>query len=520
MFFLFISFIYSIFIPYNDPNPLYRTLSANEAEHLSRNVGEVLAVSLSADQQESEKIIHTLNIAAIYFKDLHFCLLDPESAKNLTKESEIELPAVFLYIRGVIFASYPYPDEEESFLRLCKLIITPHEKPLTTLNELYSEIGANPFAIITPVDSYPLAKSLQYQISSQLGTVDVICIDQSLLNSLGMKDTPVAFLRKEDMSIVPIELTEESVFEAITPIYRVLMQSDITNDEDIVFAMICDEFGDQERDFLYELGMRYDDFVIGYGNQVSDYLEKFNHPLNGDAQHEIIVCNFPKGYFYNASTYFGHFHNLPFDTRNWVSASCKMLNDIKSGKLQPTFLTEDPPDPSENNPYVPKIVGTTYEQFIMDPEHDVVILYKRDNCPHCTKFFPVFSAFAKECSDANLTFIKFGFIDISRNAANIPFPYMPGVPHVEFFPANNKTDHSPLRMGRDRNSLIRMIKLYSNHSEEIPFEIPPIDKSQLAAEMVQMLFGAKDMPEEEKVKALLFMDKMSKEAGLKKGDEL
>ena len=87
---------------------------------------------------------------------------------------------------------------------------------------------------------------------------------------------------------------------------------------------------------------------------------------------------------------------------------------------------------------------------------------------------------------------------------------MPGVPHVQIFPAKNKTDDNPLRGGRDKNALMRLVKTYSSFTDLIPFAAPLPDKSQIALEMMQMLFSAKDMPEEEKIKTFMYIDKISK----------
>ncbi|KAK8878114.1 hypothetical protein M9Y10_004878 [Tritrichomonas musculus] len=510
MLFLFISLINSIFVPYNDPKPLVRTVSTHEAEVLSRTASEVIAISLSDDVKLNEIIIETLNSVAIYFENITFCVLDPESGRNLAKENEVERPAIFLYLRGVQFASYPYPDEDISFLRLCELVIKPPSHSIKSLHELYSEIGSGPFTILATSEQIPLARLIQYKIGSQMGIVELLNVDGSILLALGVSNKSMALVRKEDMNVVSIEMNADSIYDASNPVYRILINSDITGQDDIVVALICDDFDENEKEYLYQIGIRYPNFIVGYGNEVSDHIQKFNHPPNGDSSHEIVIFNLPQGIYYNASSYFAKLSTLPFNVENWVAATTRMLNDIENGKLEPTYLTEDPPDPTENDPYVSKIVGSTYESFIMDSERDVIVLYKRENCPHCTKFFPQFSKFAKECSDLNLTFLKFGFIDISKNSASIKFPYMPGVPHVQIFPAKNKTDDNPLRGGRDKNALMRLVKTYSSFTDLIPFAAPLPDKSQIALEMMQMLFSAKDMPEEEKIKTFMYIDKISK----------
>ena len=506
--FLLLSFAASTFVSFADTFPLVRKVSLQEAYEISKDSKELIGVTLTDKDELNEEILDTLNSIAIYYDEIVFCVFDAESNSELNKQYEIEAPAIFLFVKGMLLANYIYPTDDNSFLELCKLIVKPPKTPINNLPELYSSIGSGPYTILAPHKKFELAKILQYRIGNQLGIVDVLSVEKQVLLALGIGADSLALVRKEDMNVVPIEFSVDDVFDASNPVYRNLMASDITEEEPIVFALLCEDFGLEEQDFLFEVGQRFPDYVIGYGNDISDYIQKFNFLPNGDDLHEIIVFNLPKGIYYNVSTYFGKFKGMPFNTENWVNMATRMLNDINEGKLKPSYLTEEIPDPSENDPYVQKVVGKNYEEFVMDPEHDVIMLYKRENCPHCVKFFPQFSSFAKECYDAKLDFLKFGFIDISKNSPSISYPYMAGVPHVHIFPKNNKTDDNPLRGGRDRFALIRMLQAYA--SEKIPFEAPLPDKSQIALEMVQLMFQAKEMPEEEKVKVFQYIEKMTK----------
>lgn len=137
-----------------------------------------------------------------------------------------------------------------------------------------------------------------------------------------------------------------------------------------------------------------------------------------------------------------------------------------------------------------------------------IILYKKESCPHCRDFFPIFLSFADECiNHENLSFLKFGFIDIDKNSSPKKFPFMPGVPHVHIFPMKNKSEDKPIRGGRNRESLIRLIK--ENSKNRIPFDVEPIDKGQLAIEMMQMLMMMDQIPDDEKEGLISDMSKLA-----------
>ena len=290
------------------------------------------------------------------------------------------------------------------------------------------------------------------------------------------------------------------------------MSSDIRDPEAQVACLVSDVLTDDQKDFLFEIGLRYPSFVVGWaGEDLVPYVEQVTHEeYKGSPM--FAVFNLDQGKHWNPSEWFtSTLLQMPFDTKTWTNAASKMLRKIETGDLGPEYLSEQ--EPADNPGVVKKIVGTTYKDFVLDPEKDVVMLYKRQNCPHCEKFHPEFTAFAEECEAAGLDFLKFGWIDVSRNSADIKFPYMAGVPHVYIYPAKNKTGGDSLRGGRDRDAIIRWLKKYATGGE-IPFDAPPPDKTKVAMELFQMLFAAKNMPPEEQEKAMKFIQEQSELVGI------
>jgi thiol-disulfide isomerase/thioredoxin len=297
----------------------------------------------------------------------------------------------------------------------------------------------------------------------------------------------------------------DKLIAASYPAYRVLSASDMRAPEQIVFAFVSPTLTSAHQDFLFEIGTRFPRVCVGWaGEDVVPYIEQ----VLGDkpATPDVVVFNFDKMIHYNTSEFFTKsLLEAPFFVDQWISASARMLSQIESGELNPIFVSEE--EPAEQPNLVQKIVGTSYPEFVLDDSKDVVVLYKRQDCPHCEEFLPVLEAFAYECREAGLDFLKFGHIDVTKNSAVIGFPYMPGVPHCYIFPANNKTGGDCLRGGRDRDGLIRWLKRFA--SQAIPFESGPLDKAKGAMEVFQMLMTMKDMPEGEQMKAMAYMEEMT-----------
>lgn len=502
-----------IFIPYTNTDSLVPTVSEYEVSSLS-DERNIIAVAL--DENDGSEInidrYKSIKNAALYFENLKFTLLDQSTSEYFTKEQEVPIPAIFYISKGEILATYPFPETNSLFLYLCDLILTPSSQVpvISNLSELYKSLNDGPFTILAPPELYDQSLNLQMQLGRELGFIDIKKVTPKILSLLELNETTIAFFRKEDQTIISTSCDFDGIREASLPVYRYLIPQDIMISDKIILSLFCDNLGDEEDTFLYELGEKYaDSLIVGYGINIEEYAEKFIEGLAGNSEHQILIFNYPKGFFYNASNFFDIFMNQAFNSNDWFESASKMIDDIFNNVLQPIYLSEEEEEiDNELNKTVFKVVGRNYEEFVLDENHDVIILYKKESCPHCRDFFPIFLSFADECiKHENLYFLKFGFIDIDKNSSPKKFPFMPGVPHVHIFPMKNKSEDKPIRGGRNRESLIRLIK--ENSKNRIPFDVEPIDKGQLAIEMMQMLMMMDQIPDDEKEGLISDMSKLA-----------
>ncbi|OHT01645.1 hypothetical protein TRFO_31469 [Tritrichomonas foetus] len=540
--------ILQIFIPYHDPVPLLPVLTDYEVTELSKHT-PVIALALADDDQFNIEIIQDIEEIATYFVDIRFSILDPESADYVSKEQDGPLPSLFLYHEQCILASYLYPDSNSFILSLCKIIQTNlrNENPteISTLPQLYLSVSSCPFTILTTQSNYPQALNLHQRIGSQLGIIDLLNISNSLMhqlfpkndnnqkneneneNILNENDEELVFglFRKEDKIITNIRFSVKELIQKSIPVYRFLMATDILDPSNLVFSLFSHKIGEEEREFLYKLSKSFPNFIIGFGGLIVDYISNFAEGISGDDNHQILVFNLPNGVFYDSFKYFG---NTQFNLDEWTNQAIKMLNDINENILLRSYISEPENDDEAQSEvknilksgenahvdvndefyhYCVKVVGKNYENFVNDPNHEIVMLYKKEDCPFCRIFFPEFLEFTKECFDKNMTHLKFGYIDITKNSSPKPFPYMPGVPHVHFFPKLNKSDDYPIYVERNRNGLIRLLK--ENSVFDIPFEAPEIDKTQYSVELMKLLMNSNEIPEEAQAKLFQYIVKVA-----------
>jgi hypothetical protein len=514
MLLLVVGIAHAVFVPYSaTATSTIQTVTATDLKSLPATDRVLFALALSDRAGASDEVQQTfLDVSVLFYGQAQFAFIDKASATTLAREHEIELPAIFVYVGSFLLGVYRYPDSDSILLFLIHQLLFPQSEPIHDLKQLYLRIGNCPFAIITPPNLTARSTLLQYQAASQLGAMDVVTVDPSLMLSLSVNSSSAALFRVEDQVIVDMDFDLEKLYELSFPVFRTLGPADLQDAEKIVFALVTSEITSDYQDFLFEVGIRFPNFLVGWaGDDVLSYVEHVTHD-DFTGRTGIAVFNFPEGKHWNVSSFFPEELIRAFAEETWLRAAVRLLRKIDSGELGPEFLSEPEPGPSSGA--VQKLVGTTYSKFVMDDTVDAVVLYKRVNCPHCDKFLPQFEAFAEECKAAGLDFLKFGHIDVSKNSADLVYPYMPGVPHVYIFPAGNKTGGDALRGNRDRDGLIRWIKRFG--SKEIPFEAAPLEKGRVAMELFQLMMSSKDMPDDEKAKAMGYIQEMSELVGLNK----
>lgn len=510
MFFIFATICISVYVPVSKTTKSLLTyLTISEANETAKLV-EYLFVAGFDDPSQSR--LSGFEQIADYFSTVStvkVAAMNKKNAEELGKGFEVSPDCVFLYVNGELVTAFPYPYDSSILLYFIENIIFKDKTEIKNVEDLMIETGVSPFSIFTSKKMQKDAYKLEFEALPKTGPININLVSEDLLKKMGIEKGEFAFFRAEDSMVVPQTNDVQDLFENTFPVFRYITKDDIQSDETIV-ALIDTELRDNYIDYLYAMGLSFPDTAIGFMSE--NILNKLQNmiPIDDFSYPALLVFNGGERITYNITKYVESINGQKFDSESWLKASILMVQDLQQNLVEKNYYTEQVPE--QDNPAVYHLVGQTYEEFINDPDHDVVVLYKRENCPHCKKYFPKFIQLAQECYDAKIETLRFGYIDVQKNSAKTHFPYMQGVPHIHFFP-QNKTNNQALYNGRTRDNVLRLIQLYSTNP--LPLEIEPIDQSKVSVELFQLMYAIKDYPEEEQLKA---MDYISKVASLIKDD--
>lgn len=135
-----------------------------------------------------------------------------------------------------------------------------------------------------------------------------------------------------------------------------------------------------------------------------------------------------------------------------------------AGQLSPTIRSQPVPEANDADP-LKIVVGSTYQQVVMDESKDVFIEFYAPWCGHCKHLAPVWEQLAQRLKSVSTVLIC--KLDATEN--DLPEEVqIQGYPTLLFFPAKDKANPIMFEQERTFENLLAFVKTHAS----FPFEIP------------------------------------------------
>eukprot|EP00300_Choanocystis_sp_HF-7_P014446 c18690_g1_i1.p1 GENE.c18690_g1_i1~~c18690_g1_i1.p1 ORF type:complete len:900 (-),score=260.32 c18690_g1_i1:129-2828(-) len=123
---------------------------------------------------------------------------------------------------------------------------------------------------------------------------------------------------------------------------------------------------------------------------------------------------------------------------NAANALVKFIDDFTNARTNPVVKSADKIENQQGAVY--ELVGSDFDEIVLDSSKDVLVFIYSPNCPHCKRYAPQYAEMAEQLTTPTFRFTK---INALENSITHPRVRWTAFPTLYLFPRNFK--HAPIR---------------------------------------------------------------------------
>ena len=454
MFFsLFLNSVNSIYVPFSDTDMIfYDAYTDRQFTAILKKQQFVVAALLDSSSDRFEANIETFSkLPTIFSEEVKFCVLTSQKArKSISKYGIGSIdPEIAFFLNGEHQYTIPFPTNELELMTIVDVFLRPETPLLNTEEQVMQAITDTTITIITIPQLLAQSKQIAAELSRSIGSFSIIQTKPEVLKKMGYSGTKPCVYRKTDKVIQEIEDPAAFISRSIPSFYPKFSEDllDIA-DRPVAILIVENKPTKEQKEKMAELGEKFDSFIFTIANK--SIVETFQHL---DA---FKVREYPSFFIADQNSAFF------FPVQKFDNNVDQYIQNIISGKVD-KILPSEPIPTKQEDPWVEKVVGKNYLDFVNDPTKDVVMFYLEEDLDGLRAAHK----FGKYVKKNHIDDIKVGYINIDMNTVDGPFPHLVFSPQVNVFPKKDKVPDYINYGSLTVYSLIEAVRRFTDNKLEL-----------------------------------------------------
>jgi hypothetical protein len=384
--------------------------------------------------------------------------------------------------RGVLVACSQFPASDGDVAHQILDWVDPALDPLDSADALYGRLGGTPLTLI--VRAPEVGPALLWPILREIELCSIARVKSEVLDEMGFEKGCHFMYRRADRTMVAIENTTSAIEKASHAYFGKLELSAFSS-ERIICIYFDEMYNEMVHSLMYPVAEQFSEIRFGVVEREDfEMLDRLS--LNLHTIPDTLIVRYAAGGYYP----FEGMRGLAITDPEWANRVSQYASGVLNGSVSISYITENV-DSSNEERSIMKLVGSTFAAFLADTNFDVVVLFY---AALDSQSVPAeVDEAVKKVYRTGTTTIKFGTINVWRNACELEFPTLMSNPQLELFPATNRSTSIPYLGPMETNSLLHFFKDRASLPHKI--ELPAMSLAEATARKADLEALARELPE-------------------------
>ena len=413
---LFISFISSIFIPYEATETGKIGFLTKDTFNEVYNFERFMLLVIDENAREADIYKTSFAVASTTVsRNCEFAYVSSMDVPEITQNVSLSAPFGIYFNKGEQICVFDIPIEESLVIAQVNFLLNSPQV-VQSYSELNSYISNLDYTIISRVKLSDDAYNLMIENMEDMTTCGILLASNEVFSEMGFEKENFLLFRRDDTAILPFNGTSEGIIDIIIPMYFQATFEDIINDVgvDVVFFTPQYKESDTFHDVFFNLAQKYKgEFNFRILTEENFILSDILLGRDLTTIPATAVADPYLQYYFDTHEFDGLEIN-----KEWEEKMTSFLDRIKINEVKVLNLSE--PIPTHEEPdQITKIVGNTFLDFINDTQRDVFVMFGSRETYNGLDV--LFNNIIDELNMPDK--VKFGKIDVFRNKCNYEYVY-------------------------------------------------------------------------------------------------